>query len=88
MQVFVFQSATDKNVIGFTAQESGNNLPAEFAPWKLLSRGAMQTDATVPNVAGRNVAGADAVLAGIRRDGYHLVRGKVQLTRRTKTAPG
>jgi hypothetical protein len=79
MQVFVFQSGKDPAVTAFTGQRDGGNLPADLAPWTLLSGGTVRTDANAGGVA----RGLDAIQNGIARDGYFLARGKLQVRRRT-----
>jgi len=81
MLLFVFQSEKDANVTAFTAQRDGGNLPAEFAPWKLLSGGTVRTGANVGGVA----RGVDAIQAGIARDGFFIARGKLSVTRRSSS---
>jgi hypothetical protein len=82
MKVFVFQSGKDQSVTAFTGQPDGGNLPAEFAPWKLVSGGELQTTA-----AGGVARGVGAVQDAIARDGFHIVRGMLQVNRRTRAAP-
>ena len=81
MLVFVFQSEKDQGVTAFTGQRDGGNLPAEFAPWKLVSGGEMQSTAR-----GGVARGVDAVQDAIARDGFHIVRGKLQVKRRTSSS--
>jgi hypothetical protein len=82
MQVLVFQSERNRAVTAFTGRRGGGNLPAEFAPWKLVSGGEIRTGANVGGVA----RGVDAIQNGIARDGCFLARGKVRVTRHSSSA--
>jgi hypothetical protein len=77
MQVFIFHSEKDSDVAGFTAQRDGSNLPAEFAPWKPLGGSVMQVGDNIVGVTDN----ANAVLDGIKRDGFYLGRSEVRITR-------
>jgi hypothetical protein len=79
MQVFIFRSEKDTDVVGFTAQRDGRNLPVEYAPWKSLGGNAIQTG---DNLAGVT-SGADNVREAIRRDGFYLGRSEVRVTSRS-----
>ena len=82
MQLFVFQSGKDAGVTAFTAQRDGGNLPADLAPWKFVSGGAVREGADSAGI----IRGLDAIQAGIARDGYFIARGKLVVNRRTSTA--
>jgi hypothetical protein len=70
VQVFIFQSGMNSTITGFTRQQDGGNLPAEFAPWKPLSAMArtIETGDSLAGVAG----GADSVLKGIAHNGFYV----------------
>lgn len=69
MDVFVFRSEADTLRFGYTADESGSNLPAEFAPWSTVHF----TD--IPCSADVVLAGAAiAVVATIKAEGYYVTR--------------
>jgi hypothetical protein len=70
MHVFTFRSQARPNLAGFTTRRSGSNLPEELGPWRLVSQGAMHAGDVTPGVWG----GADAVLAGIDREGFYIGR--------------
>ena len=38
--VFLFFSQVDRDLLGFTADKTGSNLPPEYAPWKHALGGA------------------------------------------------
>jgi hypothetical protein len=76
MQVFIFRSEKDSNIVGFTAQRDGGNLPAEFAPWTAQGNSAIQSGAASSS------GGADAVQQGIKYDGYFLTTFEVSATYR------
>ena len=70
MQVFLFQSLEDTEIVAFTSQRNGANLPLELFPWTPRGQTTLR--------AGDNVGGVenetDPVLNGIRRNGYFLAR--------------
>lgn len=80
MRAYIFQSEKDADVVGFTPQRDGGNLPAEFGPWQALGGGqAIQTGEHLAGVNG----GGDAVQVGIQRDGFFLARTEVRITHHT-----
>jgi hypothetical protein len=79
MHVFTFRSRTYPGITGFTTWRSGANLPEETGPWVLVGQGAMHAGGPVTGIRG----GADAVLAGIDRDGFYL--GSVDFGARRST---
>ena len=74
-QTFIFKSEADHAVVGFTSHRDGSNLPAEYAPWKLMAEEVMQPGGHIVGVKG----GTTAVLAGLNHEGYFLSRAKVQV---------
>lgn len=83
MQVFVFQSEKDKDIVGFSDDPAGGNLPAEFAPWQPIGNIALQVGG---GVAG--IGAADAVMASIERDGFLVARsGGFQVSRQFPLRP-
>jgi hypothetical protein len=70
MRIFVFISAKDQDVLGFTADQVGANLPREYAPWTAAAEGG----AVLVHDA-ENEPDADIVLSGVRRDGFFMAVG-------------
>jgi hypothetical protein len=70
MRVFVFISTKDRDVLGFTANQAGANLPSEYAPWAPATEGG-----TVLMGDAENESDADIVLHGIQRDGFFMAVG-------------
>jgi hypothetical protein len=70
MRVFVFISAKDQDVLGFTADQVGANLPREYAPWT-----AAAEEGAVLAQDAESETDADIVLDGIRRDGFFMAVG-------------
>ncbi len=66
MRAFMFQSAKDFDVLGFTEDETGRNLPVELAPWRVRGGRALPIGEE-----------ADAVVAALKTKGYYLVRSSV-----------
>jgi hypothetical protein len=79
MQVFIFRSWKDAEVVAFTGDREGEALPPDLAPWKLAGGNAIQVGDSLAGVTG----GANAVLDGIGVDGYFLVRTLVYVTSQT-----
>lgn len=71
MRVFVFISGRDRDVVGFTANQRGANLPPDYAPWNPAAAGG----AVLLGDDADHVSDANIVLDGIRRDGYFLAVG-------------
>lgn len=77
MPVYAFHSIKDADVLGFTEDKTGSNLPPEFSPWTRQGAGqAMQTEVRPP-------AGADGglITRAIRSQGYFLTRTNPAHTR-------
>jgi hypothetical protein len=70
MGIYLFWSAADSVVFGFTADPDGHNLPAELAPW--LKNGDGQSLPAAPRNA---LVASNAVIRTIQRDGFYLGRG-------------
>jgi hypothetical protein len=66
MRIFVFASAKDPGLLGFTASQAAENLPVDYAPW-------------IPAETGGAVllggGDADPVIEVVRRDGFFLAVG-------------
>ena len=66
MRIFVFISAKDPELLGFTASQAAENLPVVYAPW-------------IPAETGGAVllggGDADPVFEVVRRDGFFLAIG-------------
>jgi hypothetical protein len=72
MAISLFRSTKQPDVFGFTADPSGSNLPAEFAPWQIFGGGT-----AAQAYAGRSLEGlaaSDPVVRAIERDGFYLAR--------------
>jgi len=74
MRIFVFQSTTRDDVIGFTADYLGNNLPPEFGPWNRCGDTERAGD-DLFNVAG----GIAAIQASVMLEGFFLFRTDAHL---------
>jgi hypothetical protein len=67
VRVFVFRSIRDGDVLGFTPDQRGANLPAPYAPWHPAVEGGAILVGNDPD--------ANTVLEAIRRDGFFLAIG-------------
>jgi hypothetical protein len=63
MLIYLFISDSEPSVRAFSSDQSGSNLPSEFAPWRRAGSGAI-----VP-------IGDDSVTLVVDRDGYLLFGG-------------
>jgi hypothetical protein len=65
MKVYVFRSAKDAGVYGFTSDHTGDNLPEDLGPWQAQGGGAaMPIGSTADN---------ELLLQTIEREGYYIV---------------
>ena len=71
MAVYAFQSGIDREILAFTSQRDGYNLPTRHAPWKCVAQAGMQDDSVTH--------------AAISLDGYLLVRSSVRIVNRLPT---
>jgi hypothetical protein len=65
MEIYRFESSTHTSVKAFTADATGANLPADYAPWAPSGKGS-----AVP--IGRDT---DPIALEIQRHGYFLLSG-------------
>jgi hypothetical protein len=77
MQLFLFQSQRDTGVKALTRQKDGRNLPPDFQPPQYLDEIDVMPDTKIMGVSD----GCNAVLAGIQRDGFFLVRPNITVPR-------
>ena len=66
MRIYVYMSDKDAQILAFTADASGGNLPGKHGPWTL---------GTAPDVFAMG-GEDDPVSAAIRRDGYFISGGQ------------
>jgi hypothetical protein len=66
MRVFVFISTRDRELIGFTADQEGANLPPGYGPWRSAAEGGAVL---------LNGGDADPVTEAVTRDGFFLAVG-------------
>jgi hypothetical protein len=66
MPIYIFASRFHSSVKAFTSDETGGNLPDDYAPWYAAGR-------AIP--VGLD---ADPVAKAMKRDGYFLVTGKTR----------
>jgi hypothetical protein len=65
MMVYVFRSAKDPDVYGFTSYQTGENLPAELEPWRAQGGGAAMPIG--------NSTDNELLLQTIESEGYYIV---------------
>ncbi len=71
MRVFIFQSAKDGDIVGFSNEHTGGNLPDEFAPWERIGNAALASGDALSGVGP-----ADQVMEGIKREGFFLANSR------------
>jgi hypothetical protein len=71
MKINLFQSRSDPEVFGFTADFTGEKLPRNFGPWRLAGKRAARQVRLAENLDG-NRASAPLIRA-VKRDGFYLV---------------
>jgi hypothetical protein len=74
MQIYIFVSDLRTSIRAFTADTTGGNLPAEYAPWHAVNGGRAMA-------AGSH---QDPVVRAIARDGFFLVTTKDQAETRAQ----
>jgi hypothetical protein len=67
--IFVFTSAKDLDAFGFTADETGDNLPSAYAPWKAAAEGGAV-------VLGGN---ASPMIEAVKQSGFFLALGAFEV---------
>jgi hypothetical protein len=67
MRVFVFISTVDQDVLGFTSEKSGSNLPPSYAPWTSATPAGAMMMSGDPD--------AELVMQAIQKDGFCLAVG-------------
>jgi hypothetical protein len=68
MQVYIFISESEPSVRAFTADQTGANLPVEYAPWRAANGGNPM----------RIASGSDTVARAVAEGGFYLVSSKEQ----------
>jgi hypothetical protein len=63
MRIFVYISENDPDILGFTSDETGSNLPHDLGPWGREE---------VPGIVILDTPG-DPIAEAVRRSGFHLV---------------
>ena len=69
MQVFMFRSEHDHHWFGFSSDETGENLPAELAPWRQPPSAAIPAPLELAAITG-----SGPFLPSIKETGYYTVR--------------
>jgi hypothetical protein len=77
MKIHIFQSLTDPEVFGFTADLTGEKLPRNFGPWRLAGKRAVRQVGLAENLDGNNRASVSLIRA-VKRDGFYLVHSAPQ----------
>ena len=81
MKVYIFQSGKEPDIVGFTVDETGTNLPASLAPWSPWTawtaseeEAALEAAPEAPDTA--STGPSAAALAAIERDGFYVARAE------------
>jgi hypothetical protein len=67
MRIYVFVSRTDPDVVAFTLNETGDNLPATFGPWY---------QEAIPGIYVIDIEN-DPITEAVRRDGYFITTSRI-----------
>jgi hypothetical protein len=65
MRIYVFVSVSDPDIVGFTSDKTGANLPDALGPW---------CEEELPGVAIID-SGDDPIAQVVRRDGFFITTG-------------
>ena len=65
MEIYTFISVSRPSVSAFTSDETGGNLPADYAPWQVVGYGKGKPLSSV----------AETVARAVQRAGYFLISG-------------
>ncbi|HTW72351.1 MAG TPA: hypothetical protein VME47_20885 [Acetobacteraceae bacterium] len=81
MKIYIFQSGKEPDMVGFTVDVAGANLPAALAPWSAWTAWtASEEEAAIetsPEASDPATAGASAAaIAAIERDGFYVARAE------------
>jgi hypothetical protein len=71
MKINLFQSHTDPEVFGFTADSTGEKLPRNFGPWRLAGKRAARQVRLAENLDGTR--SSVSLIRAVKRDGFYLV---------------
>ncbi|MFL5255354.1 MAG: hypothetical protein ACJ8AI_21160 [Rhodopila sp.] len=79
MKVYIFQSGKEPDVVGFTVDATGANLPASLAPWSAwtewtASKEEAAIEAVHDDANPADLGASAAGIAAIGRDGFYVVR--------------
>jgi hypothetical protein len=78
MLIYIFASDTRPRVSAFTADQTGGNLPADYAPWRSINGGKAVSVGSI----------TDPVAVAVRRDGFFLLSGKARISSGDQTKTG
>ena len=78
MQIYIFASNIYPTVSAFTSDQTGGNLPTDYAPWRHVNGGKAMFVGTI----------ADPVAVAVRRDGYFLLSSKAWINGGDQTQTG
>jgi hypothetical protein len=70
MKISLFQSDTDPEVFGFTADFTGQNLPNDFGPWRRADESAAMQVTLRENLNGMRAS--TPLTRAVKRDGFYL----------------
>jgi hypothetical protein len=73
MRVHIFQGGDE--LYGFTPQDNGGNLPAEYSPWRPLKSVEMDPDRSAHRIR----LNETEVLAAIKRQGYCITDVTIEI---------
>ncbi len=67
MEIYIFASKSHPGISALTVDKNGENLPAEYAPWRSVNGGQGLMATNLPS---------DNVVAAISQNGFYLLSAK------------
>jgi hypothetical protein len=75
MRIHLFQSALEPDILGFTYDKRGANLPIELGPWTRAGRGAA-IEAGPSRGALTGTRSSGSMIAAIEKDGFYIAHSE------------
>jgi hypothetical protein len=73
MRLHIFRSGREPDVFGYTADESGVNLPRGLGPWMRAEKEPLDVE---PDASAPGLGASGPVIARVARDGFYVARSE------------
>jgi hypothetical protein len=70
MTISLFRSTKEPDLFGFTDDETGSSLPAEFGPWQKAGTGSAAASYATGSLV--DLAASDPVMKAVKQEGFYL----------------